>query len=403
MNVADKRWVTVLSPTLTGNALFRTHTVVSLLRERFSVQLIGFDRATEIFAPLAANEDVNPDSRYYGKNVISWWRSVRQMAKLVKGEVLVAVKPLLGSFGAALVLGRRLRRPVILDIDDWELGFLSSAPYWEARTWGLKWLTATDSPLYTRLLDAFIYRAATVTVSNSFLQGMHGGHWIPHARDTTSFRPSSHPTDLRHKTVLFGGAPRGHKGLPALLRAWKELGRTDAVLRLAVPEPQDPFLTNLRPTDVPNVVVTGPHSFDEMPSILADASVVVVPQENARGSVGQLPAKLMDAMAAAKPIVATDVCDAARWLGDGAGIVVTPGSDQALMTGLKDALDHPEMWTEMGAKARARLLMFASEPILARRLCDVVSGVLQGAPLKEIPAFDPAEIEISDPAERGVR
>jgi glycosyltransferase involved in cell wall biosynthesis len=385
-----KPWVTVFSPTLTGNALFRTHTVVGLLRERFSVQLIGFGRASEIYLPLAANDRTKPDVAYYAKNIISWWWNVRRMSQLVKGDVLVAVKPLLGSFGAALVLGRQLRRPVVLDNDDWEPGFLSSAPYWEARTWGLKWFTATDSPLHTRLLDAFAYRANAVTVSNSFLQALYGGHWIPHVRDSTAFRPSSNPVDVRRKTVLFGGAPRGHKGLPALLRAWKGLGRTDAILRLAVPDPDDAFLRNLRPLDVPNVVVTGPHSFEEMPSILADAAIVVVPQENARGSVGQLPAKLMDAMAAAKPIVATDVCDAARWLGDGAGIVVTPGSDRALMAGLQQALDHPEMWDEMGAKARSRLMMFASERLLARRFCDVVSSVLQKRPLKEVPAFEVA-------------
>jgi glycosyltransferase involved in cell wall biosynthesis len=43
-----------------------------------------------------------------------------------------------------------------------------------------------------------------------------------------------------------------------------------------------------------------------------------------QATVGQIPAKLFDAMAMAKPIVATDVNDFAGIL-DGCGLVVKPG------------------------------------------------------------------------------
>ena len=387
----------MLSPTLTGNAVFRTHTIVKLLSERFRVQLIGFESSNDFYGPLATNETVAGAVRYHATNLAAWWWRVRKLAKAVRGEAIVSVKPMLGSLGAALMLGRALRRPVIADVDDWEPGFLSASPYWEVRAWGPRWLYSTKSPMPIRLLDGFIYRAAAVTVSNSFLQALYGGHWIPHSRDEAAFRPAPAAAPGARKTVLFGGAARGHKGLPALLRAWTLLGRNDADLRLAVPDPHDSFLTKLRPLDVPNVIVTGPHRFDEMPAILAESSVVVVPQDNLSGSVGQLPAKLIDAMAAAKPIVATDVCDAARWLGHGAGIVVPPGSDAALAKGISDALDHPERWADMGAKARARFVRCASDSALSPRLCDVVSGVIDGRPLPVVPAFDPS-IWVTDEA-----
>ena len=383
----EKPWLTVLSPTLTGNAVFRTQTIVKLLNAQFRIQLIGFDSSSDFYEPLATDNAVAGAVRYHAKNLAAWSWRVRRLAKLVRGEAIVAVKPVLGSFGAALMLGRSLRRPVILDIDDWEPGFLSSAPYWEFRTWGARWFASTQSPLYIRALDGFVYRAAAVTVSNSFLQARYGGHWLPHARDTSAFGAASLDPSAG-KTVLFGGSPRGHKGLPTLLAAWKLLARKDATLQLAVPDPNDSFLTDQRPLEVPNVIVTGPHRFDEMPRVLADSTVVVVPQDNLSGSVGQLPMKLIDAMAAAKPIVATDVCDSARWLSDGAGIVVTPGSVHALAEGLSHALDHPETWPGMGSKARSRLLLFASESALERRLCDVVTGVINGRPLPALPAFD---------------
>jgi glycosyltransferase involved in cell wall biosynthesis len=387
-DAGDKRWITVLSPTLTSNAVFRTHTIVQLLRARFRVQLIGFDSSNHLYEPLAADETIAGATRYHAKGLAAWTWRVRKLETVVRGDAIIAVKPMLGSFGAALILGRRLRRPVILDIDDWEPGFLSSSPYWEFRSWGPRWFFSTESPLFIRLLDGFVYRAAAVTVSNSFLQARYGGHWIPHVRDTSAFRASSIALPAHRKTVLFAGSPRGHKGLPTLLKAWKRLGRADSELRLAIPNLTDPILQSERVLDIKNVVLTGPHRFAEIPGILADSSVVVVPQDNVSGAVGQLPMKLIDAMAAAKPIVATDVGDAARWLTDGAGIVVTPGSVNALADGLAAALDHPEAWKAMGDKARARLLKFASERVLARRLCDVVSGAIEGRPLPVLPAFD---------------
>jgi glycosyltransferase involved in cell wall biosynthesis len=384
---ADRPWITVLSPTLTSNAVFRTHEIIRLLQNRFRVQLIGFDASDRIFAPLATTEWLKGDLRFHSNNLVGWFRKARGLARHVKGDALICIKPRLGSFGTGLWLGRRLGRPVILDIDDWEPGFLASSPYWEFRSHGVKWLFDTDSPLFTRALDGFTYRAAAVTVSNSFLQGLYGGHWLPHLRDGSFLRPMQPRGSGDKRTVLFSGSVRAHKGLEALCRVWRRLARTDAVLHLAVSDPDEPWLRRLPFGDLSGVNITGPHDFGEIPQLLADASVVVVPQDNARGSVGQLPMKLIDAMAAAKPIVATDVCDAARWLHGGAGIVVTPGSDEALAEGLSQALDHPEQWAEMGRRARARFLEFASESVLEDRLCSVVSSVIQKQEHPPLAAF----------------
>src|SRR5439155_152272 len=49
------------------------------------------------------------------------WR-VRDVLDLVDGDVLVASKPRPTSFGLALLARRHRRRPLVLDIDDWELG-----------------------------------------------------------------------------------------------------------------------------------------------------------------------------------------------------------------------------------------------------------------------------------------
>jgi glycosyltransferase involved in cell wall biosynthesis len=385
-----ERWVTVLSPTMTGNGLFRTQTITRLLRGRFRVQLIGFDESSATYAPLATDSSVVAERRYYSSNIAGWFNEVRRLAPAIKGSVIVCVKPLLGSAGAGLLLGRRLRLPVIMDIDDWERGFLYSSHYWEMRHRGLGWAWSTHSPLYTRLLDGLTYRASAVTVSNSFLQAVFGGHWIPHLRDDFRAASSAHPEPGR-KVVLFAGKPRIHKGLGTLIDAWRHVNRSDAILRLIVPDVSDPELLAAGVSGLANVELIGPIAFDRVPDALAAASIVVIPQDNSRGSVGQLPAKLLDSMSAGKPVITTDVGDASRWLAGGAGVVVTPGSAVALARAIDDTLDHPERWERMGRLAYERWRAHASFPVLEDRLCRIVDSVSQGKPLTPVPAFAESE------------
>jgi hypothetical protein len=49
--------------------------------------------------------------------------------------------------------------------------------------------------------------------------------------------------------------------------------------------------------------------FDEIPKWVAAADVIAIPQKDSPATWGQLPSKVFDAMAMAKPIVATDVND----------------------------------------------------------------------------------------------
>ena len=380
-------YVTVISPTLCGNAVFRTDTIVKLLLTRYRVQLVAFDASGCVYGPLADDQDLESGCRYHARNIWSWRRRVLKLLPSIRGRAIVCVKPMLQSLGAGLLLGGRLGLPVVLDIDDWERGFLFGSVFWEFRHYGTGWLLRPDSPLYVRLLEGAVSRCAAVTVSNSILQGMFGGHWLPHYRDAQCFSALPPTRATGEKIVLFAGAARAHKGLSNLLAAWKYMNRQDATLQLAIPDPGSGYLARVRPLESPNVRITGPHLFHEMPQILADASVVVVPQDNVPGGVAQLPMKLLDAMAAGRPIVATDVCDARRWLDDGAGIVVTPGSPHDLAAAISCLLDSPQRAAILGIRARERFLRLASREVLASRLCDIVAGAIAGRTVPVLPAF----------------
>jgi len=102
-------------------------------------------------------------------------------------------------------------------------------------------------------------------------------------------------------------------------------------------------------------LVFGIQPFDKIPQFLAMADVVVIPQKKNLATIGQIPAKLFDAMAMAKPIIATDVSDIPEIL-DGCGWVVEPENPEKLADAIKYVFDHPLEAETMGQKAREKCI-----------------------------------------------
>jgi glycosyltransferase involved in cell wall biosynthesis len=69
--------------------------------------------------------------------------------------------------------------------------------------------------------------------------------------------------------------------------------------------------------------------------------------------VGQVPAKIFDAMALGRPIVSTAVSMIPEIL-DGCGVLVPPGDVVALAAALRRLLDDPVSAAELGRRARER-------------------------------------------------
>ena len=70
-------------------------------------------------------------------------------------------------------------------------------------------------------------------------------------------------------------------------------------------------------------------------------------------SVGQLPAKLFDALAAGRPIVATNVNDAREVVAD-AGLIVPPSSPGELARAIRRFADDRDFARVCGERGRAR-------------------------------------------------
>ena len=110
----------------------------------------------------------------------------------------------------------------------------------------------------------------------------------------------------------------------------------------------------------------------DIPAVLAAADVFVLPSL----SEG-LPLALLEAMFAARPIVATDVGEVGAALGGGyAGILVKPGDGVALANALDDLLANRARARELGARARKRAAAQYDVSHMVRRYESIYSRLL---------------------------
>jgi glycosyltransferase involved in cell wall biosynthesis len=282
---------------------------------------------------------------------------VASLARLADGDILYASKPRATSFGVGLLARAQRRRPLVLDVDDWELGFFLRGGV--VGTIGRAVNVSNPNGLpWTWLMERLTARADAITVASRFLERRFGGTLIPHVRDTVAWDPARYDRDAaratlgagRRRVVMFLGTPRGHKGVDDLVAAVGTLG--DDVM-LAIVGADLAGSAARRWSGLPHVRVFGEVPFDEAPRWLIGADVIAAPQRDTVDTAGQVPAKIFDAMTLAKPIVSTRVSMIPEIL-EGCGVVVAPGDVRALAAALRHLLDDPAAAAALGRRARAR-------------------------------------------------
>jgi len=287
---------------------------------------------------------------------------MKEMAGKMDGDVLYAFKPLVDSFGVALLAKRTRPRPLILDIDDWEWAFALSKGRWSVLTGSVRHVARTSSPGWVWLMERLVSKADALTTVSTVFQRKYGGILLPHGRNPERLNPGlfdAKEERLRlqlpgEPILLFLGTPRPHKGLEELMDAAMDLRRDFPVRPLLVGgDASDPFVRHLVERTKGVLEVRPMCPFGEMPRYLAASDLVVLPQREDPRSLGQVPAKLFDAMAMARPIVATAVSEIPSIL-EGCGWVVPPGDASALREAIGQVLREPALAKERGDKARRR-------------------------------------------------
>jgi glycosyltransferase involved in cell wall biosynthesis len=378
-----KRRVSILCHTVSGNALGRAWVFRELLADDFEVELVVSARTTDsVWAPL--REQVSGERRWF---VHTWpgfrGRARRLASALVTGDLLIAIKPRLHSFGLALAARSCRPRPLLLDVDDWELGFFS--PWRDTLEAPFSWISATSN-LYTRWYCGKTGLADGISVSSTFLQERFGGTLIPHAR-RSDISPAGAERWAAEPLVMFIGTPRAHKGLEDLVRAFKMVQLPEARLDI-IGAFGNASLEALIQGDA-RISLKPPAALAQLPALLETAWLVAIPQRDEAPSAAQLPAKLMDAMALGRAVVSTKVGDIPKWLAHESGVVVPPGDPVALAEAMQALLTDRSRLTALGNNARRRFQRLGSHQAVKPRLLALVEALLAGKRSPELPlVFD---------------
>lgn len=343
--------VTVISHNISSNAVMRAHRIAKAASAFAEVELIGPVERSGPWPALPREPWIRtvPKIRFPG-----FHNSFLRLVDGADGDVLVAIKPKLSSFGVALVAAQQRERAVVLDVDDLDEAFAPRSA-WAAKPSAVD-LSRPGSMIYTALLSRAAGGASAITAASTALQLRFGATLVAHGSDTGCFDPSRvdracarRKFGFQGPTVLFPGTPRIHKGVAELARA---IGRIESA-RLAVTcrdtDLSGPEWEHLPVIRVPFV------GYYEMPELLAAADIIAVPQLDTEAARYQMPMKVFDAMAMAKPLVASAISDLPMVL-EGCARLVAPGDVDQMTSAIMELLRNRAYAADLGGKARRRCI-----------------------------------------------
>jgi glycosyltransferase involved in cell wall biosynthesis len=308
------------------------------------------------------------------KRFPAFHRSFLDLVELCDGDVLIAVKPHLASFGTALVAAEIRNTPVLLDHDDLDIAF-TPRELWSEKP-SMADLRRPASAVYLSLLTKASPAAQAITVASTALQKKFGGTLLPHGCVTELFDPAKVDREAARRTfgfdaptVLFAGTPRWHKGLKPLAKAVSKIPGA----KLAVfCRDEDLAEIDWKKYPVQRLPLI---PYTKMPGAIAAADVLAIPQLDTDAARFQMPMKVYDCMAMGKPIVASAVSDLPRVL-EGCGRIVAPGDADELSRVIAELLTNKAVAEQLGARARERCLRDYSMECVARILRGTVEPLL---------------------------
>lgn len=366
--------ISILTPDFSHNCFGRAWLLAKVLQRHYEVEIVGPIFGDGIWKPVADDKSIPYKSVEIGGRFKPYVQ-IMKLTKKIDGDIIYASKPVFTSFGVGLLKKLFAEKPLVLDIDDWEMGFikerysrLSFAARFKSLVSSILFLYGMGS-YWSGLLGEKLARFADeITVSNTFLREKFGGTIVCHGRNTKTFDPKRFNKDLvrekygiekSKKIVMFFGTPRPHKGIEDLIKAVNIIEDRDDILVNVGVDDRDQY--SQKAVEAAKKALNnrfrgfGLQPFERVPEILSMTDVVVIPQRKNLATIGQVPAKVFDAMAMAKPIIATSVSDLPEIL-DRCGWIVEPEKPEQLAEKIQYVLNNPEEAEDMGNKARQKCI-----------------------------------------------
>ncbi len=384
-----KAKVSLVVSDLSGGGSIRAFLLAQVLKKlNYQVEIAGFLFGKELYAIPPAEI---PIVSVPGKNYPAFFQSAKELLRELRGDIIYAVKPKLTSFGLSLLKKFANRRPLLLDMDDWELSWYGGFE-WQYRP-SLKQfyrdifkqdgaLRFPDHPLYVQWMESFVKQADAVTIDTQFLQERFGGVYLPNGKDTSLFNPDHYDPEAsrrryglsEYRILMFPGAPRPHKGVEDVLMALDKLNQLDLRLVIVGGSPYDNYDEQLIQKWGRWIIKLPKSPVEVMPEIVASAHIVVVPQRDTVIARAQFPLKLTDGMSMAKPVISTRVGDIPEILAD-TGYLVDPDSPTQIAEKIQLIFENLELANERGKKAREKCIEKYSTDTMASTLAEVMANL----------------------------
>lgn len=308
---------------LTHNAAGRAYTLAQLHQQSAQVELVGalFPRYGDaVWEPIRAGE-LSVDAFHLGPGQDFMGPALRMVAAH-PFQLVHLSKPRMPNIVFGMLYKLLWNARVLVDIDDDELAFvggsLADTPELEGQALGkLPKPHRLPGLPWTRIAVRLAPLFDGLTVSNPVLQEWFGGRIVRHARSEADFDPDQFDTQAlrqryglpaRDRVVLFLGTPRAHKGLIETAEALERLGRDDLTFLIIGSFGNDEqwivqklqAFRHLKLHFMPN------QPFDAVPELVAMADVCLALQDpDSQVTTAQVPAKLTDALAMGKAVIAT--------------------------------------------------------------------------------------------------
>ena len=250
MGVRDSRKISIIASDLSQSGAGRWGGAVrpfllaqALKQLGYAVEILGFSNDKP---PISSSLDL-PITVLEGGNYPRFFKSSQQLLSRIDGDIVYAYKLKPSSFGLALIDKLKTRRPLLLDIDDWELSW-HGGDRWRYRPSLQKLardlfkqdgvLRNPDFPLYLEWIERLVAWADCTTLHTQFLKNRFGGVYVPNGKDTSLFDPSRYSPEASrcryglsgYRVLMFPGAPRPYKGLEDVLAAMDRLNEPDLKL-----------------------------------------------------------------------------------------------------------------------------------------------------------------------------
>lgn len=365
------RKVSIIIPDLSGYGTTRAYTIgEGLKRLGFQVKLYGFLFGKKIYPipPYGL-----PVTYFYGKPFPSLIKTMWDLMGEIDGDIIYVIKPQMTSFGVGYLKAWREKKPIIVDLDDWEMA------EWGGDDWQFNFqgnLRKPGHPIYVKFLERILDKVNAITVSSRYLQYRYGGTYLPNVRDTDAFNPSNYDSEkLReenglsnYRLLMFTGTAKPSQGIEDVLTALEILNNPQLKLVLVGGNcHQESYYQQLWERWGRWIVTIKPQAFDEMARVISLSHIIVFTPHDSIINQAKCPLEVIEGMAMAKPILASAVGETPAILGN-TGFLVSPQSPEAIAKTINEILVDYESALKRGELARQRCLQHYSMVNLTKNL-----------------------------------